>query len=170
MTLSLMVFVFHAAAVLPTPCASYGGFCTTDGPEGNQAFVLQHWESSTHRFDPGVLLGRGVGLNLTEQQIERLTRLQVDAITAKQRARASYESQRAQLQEVLLATEPDLGKVRSHFDSAQASLSALSWTDISISLEARRVLTAEQQTIVVTSTVRRGARGPRSRTGRTRRR
>ena len=77
----------------------------------------------------------------------------------------SYESQRAQFRESLLAPNPDLGAVRSFFDSAQSSLATLAWIDVSAALEARAVLTPEQQVTAQASTGRRGRARRRGRGG-----
>lgn len=149
MSLSLLVILLSAAVPLATPSGSdvarsRASVTSSDRPVS----AVQQRQSLLERFDPGALLRRSIELNLSDQQVETISQIRLDARTATQQARASYDSERAQLREALAGPEPDLGEVRSHFDAAQSFRSALSWIDIEASLQARQVLTAAQRVTV----------------------
>lgn len=122
-----------------------------DGPPGGRArgpAFMNRGLGGMQLFDPGFLLRRQSELSLTDAQVEQLTRLNTEAVTVREQARIAAVSQRAQLAEALASSEPDRREARAHFDSAQAAVSNLQWTAIRTALEARNVLTDEQQLAV----------------------
>lgn len=113
-------------------------------------------------FSPGRLLANQSRLELTDDQVSQLTDLRGAAVTAQQQGRASLVSQRAQMAEALAADNPDPQVVRQHYDAAQSALHELGWVGVNNALQARALLTDEQQTAARERTARsRRDRGPR---------
>ncbi len=118
------------------------------GPGSRGPAFMGRGLGDLQRYNPGIVLRHQAELSLSEAQVEQLTRLNTEAVTSREQGRIAFESQRAQLAEALASSEPDMRAARAHFDSAQAAMSNLQWAGIGTALQARAVLTEEQQLTV----------------------
>ncbi len=99
-------------------------------------------------FAPDHLLARKDSLNLTAQQISRLTALQDAAKTAHDQAAAGAKMHMDAMAQALNAASPDTSAVKAHFQEAHASMGKAHWAMLAAAAQARAVLTDEQRTRV----------------------
>jgi len=99
-------------------------------------------------FTPDHLLARKDSLNLTAQQITRLTALQDAAKPAHDQAAADAKTHMDALAQALNAASPDTAAVKAHFQEAHAAMGKAHWAMLAAAAQARGVLTDEQRTRV----------------------
>jgi len=99
-------------------------------------------------FTPDHLLARKDSLNLTPQQITRLTALRDAAKTAYDPAAAAAKTHMDALAQALNAASPDTSAVKEHFQEAHAAMGKAHWAMLAAAAQARAVLTDEQRTRV----------------------
>lgn len=96
-------------------------------------------------FTPGHLLGHQETLDLTPQQVTRLTALRDEAKTAHDAAMTEARKHHEQLAQVMKAKAPDVAAARTHFEAAHAALGKAQWAEISAAAQARALLTDVQR-------------------------
>jgi Spy/CpxP family protein refolding chaperone len=102
-------------------------------------------------YTPAHLLDRKDVLELTPQQITRLTAI---ADAAKPAHDAAHNEAMAHMQEVgkaMQAAAPDTAAVKMHFQGAHAAMGRAHWTMLSAAAQARAVLTDAQRAKVESS-------------------
>jgi len=102
-------------------------------------------------FTPAHLLERKDALELTPQQIARLTAI---GDAAKPAHDAAHNEAQAHMQEVgkaMQAAAPDTAAVKMHFQGAHAAMGRAHWTMLSAAAQARAVLTDAQRAKVESS-------------------
>ena len=96
-------------------------------------------------FAPATLLEQRERLDLTEEQVARLTEIQREAHDERDRALATHDSHRSKLREALTAWPLDPNTVRTHFDAAHAAMGLAHWLTIDAAIRATAVLTDLQR-------------------------
>ena len=96
-------------------------------------------------FTPDHLLARKDSLNLTPQQITRLTALRDAAKTAHDAAAADAKAHMDAMAQALNAASPDTAAVKQHFQAAHTAMGNAHWAMLAAAAQARGVLTAEQR-------------------------
>jgi Spy/CpxP family protein refolding chaperone len=99
-------------------------------------------------FTPDHLLARKDSLNLTPQQITRLTTLRDAATTAHDAAAANAKTHMDGMAQALNAATPDTAAVKMHFQAAHAAMGTAHWAMFSAAAQARGVLTDEQRGMI----------------------
>jgi Spy/CpxP family protein refolding chaperone len=96
-------------------------------------------------FTPDHLLARKDSLNLTQQQITRLTALQDAARTAHDAAAKDARAHMEAIAEAFKAASPDSAALRTHFQAAHEGMGKAHWVMLAAAAQARAVLTPEQR-------------------------
>jgi Spy/CpxP family protein refolding chaperone len=96
-------------------------------------------------FTPDHLLARKDSLNLTPQQITRLTALRDAAKTAHDQPAADAKMHMDAMAQVLNAASPDTSAVKMHFQESHAAMGKAMWAMLAAAAQARAVLTDEQR-------------------------
>src|SRR6266550_4361401 len=96
-------------------------------------------------FTPDHLLARKDSLNLTPQQVTRLTALQDVAKPAHDQAAADAKMHMDAMAQALNAASPDTSAVKAHFQEAHAAMGKAHWAMLAAAAQARGVLTDEQR-------------------------
>src|SRR6266511_1971863 len=96
-------------------------------------------------FTPDHLLARKDSLNLTPQQITRLTALRDAAKTPHDAAAADAKAHMGAMAQALNAASPDTAAVKQHFQAAHTAMGNAHWAMLAAAAQARGVLTAEQR-------------------------
>jgi len=96
-------------------------------------------------FTPDHLLARKDTLNLTPQQITRLTALRDAAKIAHDAAAADAKAHMDGVAQALNVAAPDTGAVKMHFQAAHAAMGKAQWAMLAAAAQARAVLTDEQR-------------------------
>jgi Spy/CpxP family protein refolding chaperone len=100
---------------------------------------------STMAFEPGHLLARKDALELTPQQVTRLTALRDAAKTAHDAAHSGMETHMAALAQTMKANAPDTAALKQHFQEAHAAMGRAHWAMLSAAAQARALLTDAQR-------------------------
>ena len=98
-----------------------------------------------HPFAPDALLKHGDHLKLTPDQVTRLTRLRDQSDLAVKEAHHSAHDAHMSLNQTLKNTPDDTTALRRYFLEHHNGEGTMQWLRISAALQARAVLTAEQQ-------------------------
>lgn len=109
-------------------------------------------------FDPARLLDRKEALGLSAQQVEQLTALEQGARTGMTSAIQQIRTERAAIAAGLKATDPDTVQLKRHYEALQTAAGNAHWTRLSMSLQARAVLTEAQRGRVLGWAALRGGR------------
>ena len=96
-------------------------------------------------FDPDHLLARKDALELTPQQVTRLTALRDAAKTSHDAAHAELQTHMAAMAQAMKANAPDTTALKQHFQAAQAAMGRAHWAMLSAAAQARAVLTDLQR-------------------------
>ncbi len=96
-------------------------------------------------FTPDHLLARKDSLNLTPQQITRLTALRDAAKTAHDAAAADAKAHMDAMAQALNAASPDTAAVKQHFQAAHTAMGHAHWAMLAAAAQARGLLTDEQR-------------------------
>ena len=99
-------------------------------------------------YTPAHLLARKDSLNLTAQQITRLTALQDAAQRAHDAARNTATAHMNTMAQVFAAANPDTAALRQHFAAAHTDMGSGHWAMLTAAAQARTVLTDEQRSRV----------------------
>ena len=96
-------------------------------------------------FAPAHLLQRKDALDLTPQQITRLTALSDGMKTAHDAAHAEMQAHMNEMANVMKAGAPDTNQLKQHFQAMQAAMGRAHWAMLSAAAQARGVLTDLQR-------------------------
>ncbi|PYP38696.1 MAG: hypothetical protein DMD48_08865 [Gemmatimonadetes bacterium] len=96
-------------------------------------------------FTPDHLLARKDSLNLTPQQVTRLTALRDAAQSTHDAAAAEAKAHMDGVGQALMVATPDTGAVKMHFQAAHSAMGRAQWAMLSAAAQARGVLTDEQR-------------------------
>ena len=96
-------------------------------------------------FEPGRLLMHKDVLQLTDQQVSKLTALRDAAKTAHDAAMKDMQTHLQEMLPLLQAASPDTAKIKPHFQAAQAAMANAHWAMLVASTQARAVLTDAQR-------------------------
>jgi hypothetical protein len=99
----------------------------------------------TMAFEPDHLLARKDALELTPQQVTRLTALRDAAKTAHDAALKDMQTHMAGMAQTMKATAPDTTALKQHFQEAQAAMGRAHWAMLSAAAQARAALTDVQR-------------------------
>ena len=96
-------------------------------------------------YAPGSLLAHKDSLNLTADQVTKLTAIR-DANKATQDAAASdFKMHMDELTQAFQTAAPDTNALRPHFEAAQAAMGKAHWAGLSAAAQARAILTDAQR-------------------------
>lgn len=96
-------------------------------------------------FTPGHLLGRKDALELSAQQVTRLTALRDAAKPAHEAAMADAKTHGEALAKTMQASAPDTAAARLHFQAAHAAMGTAHWVMLKAAAQARGLLTDAQR-------------------------
>jgi len=96
-------------------------------------------------FEPGRLLMHKDVLQLTDQQVSKLTALRDAAKSAHDAAMKDMQTHMQEMLPLLQAASPDTAKIKPHFQAAQAAMANAHWAMLVASAQARAVLTDVQR-------------------------
>jgi LTXXQ motif family protein len=96
-------------------------------------------------FSPGHLLERKDVLELTPQQVTRLTALRDASKTAHDAAETDMQTHMEAMSTVMKAANPDTTQLKQHFQAMQAAAGKAHWAMLSAVAQARGVLTEAQR-------------------------
>ncbi len=96
-------------------------------------------------FAPDHLLMRKDALNLSAQQVARLTAIRDVAKTAHDAAQADAKTHMGALAQAMQASAPDTGAVRLHFQATHAAMGKAHLTMLTAAAQAKALLTDEQR-------------------------
>lgn len=96
-------------------------------------------------FTPEHLLARKDALELTAQQVTRLTALRDAAKTAHDAAHAEMQTHMEALQTAMKAASPDTNQLKQHFQAMHTAMGRAHWSMLTAAAQARAVLTDVQR-------------------------
>lgn len=96
-------------------------------------------------FGPEHLLNRKDALELTPQQVTRLTAIRDAAKAAHDAAMADAGNHMRELADAMKAAAPDSNAMKTHFQAAHAAMGRAHWTMLTAATQARAVLTDVQR-------------------------
>src|SRR5512135_2136830 len=99
----------------------------------------------TMAFTPDHLLARKDALELTPQQVTRLTTLRDAMKTAHDAAHADMQAHMKEMAAVLKASAPDTAQLKTHFQAMQAAMGRAHWAMLVAAAQARAALTDAQR-------------------------
>jgi hypothetical protein len=96
-------------------------------------------------YVPQHLLSRKDSLQLTPDQITRLTAIQTSAKSAHDAAAADMKAHMTALTQAFQAAAPDSNALRTHFEAVHAAMGKAHWAMLSAAAQARAALTDAQR-------------------------
>jgi len=99
-------------------------------------------------FAPAALLAHRAELELSDDQVSKLTALQQRADSAAAQAHMPAHAAMVGLQQALAAERPDVDEVRRLFEAHQTAMGNVQWANAEAALEARGLLTPVQYGMV----------------------
>jgi Spy/CpxP family protein refolding chaperone len=96
-------------------------------------------------FTPAHLLSHQEDLKLTKEQVEKLTALRDRFTAAHDSAFAAMQTHMQAMAPLMSAAAPDTAKIKPHFDAMQAGMKQAHWAMVSLSAQARAILTETQR-------------------------
>ena len=96
-------------------------------------------------YTPEHLLSRKDSLNLTADQISRLTAIQTSAKSGHDAAVADIKTHLDELSKAFQVASPDTNSLRMHFEAAHTAMGKAHWAMLSAAAQARAVLTDAQR-------------------------
>ena len=96
-------------------------------------------------YTPDHLLARKHSLQLTADQVTKLTNIQNTAKSAHETAAADWKTHMNALDQAFQTASPDTATLRTHFDEAHAAMGKAHWTMLAAAAQARAVLTDAQR-------------------------
>jgi LTXXQ motif family protein len=99
----------------------------------------------TMAFAPDHLLARKDALDLTPQQVTRLTALRDAAKAAHDAAQTDMRTHMDAMAQTMKANAPDTTALKQHFQATQAAMGRAHWAMLSAAAQARGVLTDAQR-------------------------
>ena len=99
-------------------------------------------------YEPQQLLAHKDSLQLTNDQLTRLTAIQNSAKSAHEAAANDMKAHMDALNQAFQTAAPDTSALRTHFDAAHAAMGKAHWAMLSAAAQARAVLTDAQRSKV----------------------
>jgi Spy/CpxP family protein refolding chaperone len=96
-------------------------------------------------YTPDHLLDHKDSLNLTADQVTKLTAIHGTAKAAHDAAANDFKTHMTELSQVFQTAAPDSGALRTHFDAAQGAMGRAHWAMLSAAAQARALLTDAQR-------------------------
>lgn len=96
-------------------------------------------------FDPSHLLDRRDVLNLTADQVTRLSGLENDLKAAREKAQVDAKPHREELQKLFQQSAPDVAQVRTHAQALMQAEQGAQLSTLATAVQAKAVLTPEQR-------------------------
>lgn len=96
-------------------------------------------------YMPGSLLAHKDSLNLTADQVSKLTALQTANKAAHDAAAGDFKTHMEELTEAFQTAAPDTNALRPHFEAAQAAMAKAHWAGLTNAAQARAILTDAQR-------------------------
>jgi len=115
------------------------------GPMMGQMMEMMGPMMRSMAFAPDHLLARKDALDLTPQQVTRLTALRDAAKTAHDAAHSDMQTHMGAMAQAMKANAPDTAALKQHFQAAQAAMGRAHWAMLSAAAQARGVLTDAQR-------------------------
>lgn len=131
----------------PMPMHGHGemGMHDMTGPMMEHMMDMMGPMMRTMAFTPDHLLARKDALELTPQQITRLTSLRDAAKAAHDAAHTEMEAHMQAMAQTMKAAAPDTAALKQHFQAAQTAMGRAHWSMLSAAAQARAVLTDTQR-------------------------
>jgi Spy/CpxP family protein refolding chaperone len=96
-------------------------------------------------YTPDHLLAHKDSLNLTADQVTKLTAIRDAAKTAHEAGAGDFKMHMDELSQAFQTAAPDTAALRPHFDAAHAGMGKAHWAMLSAAAQARAVLTDAQR-------------------------
>ena len=96
-------------------------------------------------YTPDHLLDHKDSLNLTADQVTKLTAIRDSAKAAHDAASADFKTHMGELSQAFQTASPDTAALRPHFDAAQAAMGKAHWAMLSAAARSRALLTDAQR-------------------------
>jgi len=96
-------------------------------------------------FDPSRLLERRELLGLTADQVTKLSGLENDLKTARDKAQTDAKPHREELEKLLQGSAPDVAQVRTHAQALMQAEQGAQLATLATSVQAKGILTPEQR-------------------------
>ncbi|HLZ44985.1 MAG TPA: Spy/CpxP family protein refolding chaperone [Gemmatimonadales bacterium] len=96
-------------------------------------------------YMPGSLLAHKDSLNLTADQVSKLTALQTANRAAHDAAQSDIKTHLDELTEAFQTAAPDTNALRPHFEAAQAAMAKAHWAGLTNAAQSRALLTDAQR-------------------------
>jgi hypothetical protein len=99
-------------------------------------------------YEPGRLLAHKDSLQLTSDQVSKLTAIDDSAKSARDAAMNDVKTHMGALSQAFQTASPDTGTLHTHFTEAQAAMAKAHWAMLSAAAQARAILTDAQRSKV----------------------
>ena len=96
-------------------------------------------------YTPGSLLAHKDSLNLTADQVSKLTAIRDANRAGHDAAAADFKTHMDELTQAFQTAAPDTNALRPHFDAAHAAMGKAHWAGLSAAAQARALLTDAQR-------------------------
>ena len=96
-------------------------------------------------YTPDHLLNHKDSLNLTADQVSKLTAIRDSAKAAHDAAGSDFKTHMDELSQAFQTASPDTAALRPHFDAAQAAMGKAHWAMLSAAARSRALLTDAQR-------------------------
>jgi LTXXQ motif family protein len=96
-------------------------------------------------YTPGSLLAHKDSLNLTADQVTKLTALHNATKATHDAAAGDFKTHMDELTQAFQTAAPDTNALRPHFDAAHAAMGKAHWAGLSAAAQARAILTDAQR-------------------------
>jgi Spy/CpxP family protein refolding chaperone len=96
-------------------------------------------------YTPDHLLAHKDSLQLTADQVTKLTALHDSAKSAHEAAAADFKTHMGELSEAFQGPSPDAAALQTHFDAAHAAMGKAHWSMLSAAARAKALLTNAQR-------------------------
>lgn len=97
-------------------------------------------------YTPDHLIDHKDSLNLTADQVTKLTAIRDSAKAAHDAAGNDFKMHMNELSQVFATASPDTATLRAHFDAAQTAMGKAHWAMLSAAARSRALLTDAQRT------------------------
>lgn len=101
-------------------------------------------------YTPDHLLAHKDSLQLTSDQVSKLTAIQATAKSAHDAAAGDFKTHMDGLSQAFQTASPDTSTLRTHFDAAHAAMGKAHWAMLAAAAQSRAVLTDAQRSKIDT--------------------
>jgi Spy/CpxP family protein refolding chaperone len=125
-----------------------GGMPMMMGPMGGYMMQMMGTMGPMMRamaFTPAHLLSHQDDLTLTTEQVAKLTALRDRFAAVHDSAFAAMQTHMQAMAPLMSAAVPDTARIKPHFDAMQAGMTRAHWAVVSVSAQARAILTETQR-------------------------